>query len=339
MKAEAIDYFYFLKTLADDTVSKIFGISEVGIIAKTEKRLREYFLKKWEVAARKTVRQGFLTGKLTATPKQIRRPIVKILDTWEKDIREILLIEIDYIYRMARIAGHKKVTGKSKGSLQYDTEPFGVLKERRIPIPELKGFSFTLADEKAIKAIQEQQLFWVGEFVDGFSQSIEDVAREVILEVGEDPVRAGIVLKERLREQFDYIQIPEGYIGPAKTYFEGLVANAATVARVQGQLQSFVESGAAAFMIVNPMDERTCPRCSLLDGLKFPIESGIQQMEAEQDADTIDKVKAAHPWFSESKFAEIRSKSTDDALARNFDKAGITLPPFHFRCRCTVDIV
>ena len=296
-------------------------------------------MKKWEVAAKRSVRQRVSTGKLTATPKEIRRTVEKIVKMWKRDVQEIFLVELDYIYRMARVAGHKKVTGKSKGSLQYDTEQFEVLKERRIPIPELKGFSFTLVDERAVKAIQEQQLFWVGEFVDGFSQSIEDVAREVILEIGEDPIRAGIVLRERLERQFEYIKIPEGFTGLAKNYFEGLVANAATVARVQGQLQSFIEADAGAFMIVNPMDERTCPRCSLLDGLEFPIEVGVQQMEAEQDADTIDKVKSAHPWFSESKFVDIRSKSTDENLARNLDKAGICLPPFHFRCRCTIDIV
>lgn len=339
MKPESIDHYYFLKALTDATIAKAFGVSEVGKIAKTEKRLREYFLKKWEAASKKAVRQGSTVGISSAASKKLKRTVGRIVYSWKKDVQGIFLTELEYIYRTARVAGFKKVTGKTKGSLQYDTDQFEVLKAKKVPIPTFEGFSFTLVDEKAIKAIQEQQLFWIGEFTDGFSNAIEEVAREVILEVGEDPIRAGALLKERLEKSFEYIKIPGGFTGTAVAYFEGLTANAATVARVQGQLRSFLEADAKAFMIVNPMDERTCPRCSLLDGLEFPIESGVRQMEAEQDADTIDKVKTAHPWFSESRFNEIRNNSSDKDLAKNLDKAGITLPPFHFRCRCTVDIV
>lgn len=336
MKSKQINHIYGLLALVDETVAKAFGISEVAKIAKTEKRLRELFFKQWEIVGRRATKKAGSMAKSGKSPIQVRNAIKKDLQRWRRIVSRVFLDELEYIYRLARVAAYKKATGKTQGSLQYDTETFGVQKVR--PIPRIRGLVFDLADDAAIKAIQEQQTFWIGEFIDGFSEAIEEITREVVLETGESYREAGRILQEKIEGQFEYIKIPEGFVGTAEKYFEGLAANAATVARAHGQLTSFMEVDAKAFIVVNPMDERTCQRCSALDGMEFPIEQGVAQMRAEQVAGSIDEMKAAHPWLTTTEILNIKNNNAEKVQPSKFARAGVILPPYHFRCRCTIDI-
>jgi len=76
-----------------------------------------------------------------------------------------------------------------------------------------------------------------------------------------------------------------------------------------------------------------------MNGKVFSVEVAVNHIEKLSGATDPDFVKANHPWLSFKQVQAISpqaghvSKRDSDALAR----AGIPLPPFHFRCRTTVD--
>jgi hypothetical protein len=77
-----------------------------------------------------------------------------------------------------------------------------------------------------------------------------------------------------------------------------------------------------------------------MDGKKFSTEQANRQVAAEIEAENRDDIKAAHPWFSYKQVIAISPKaghvSPQDSAA--LAKAGFPLPPFHFRCRCAIDV-
>jgi hypothetical protein len=71
-----------------------------------------------------------------------------------------------------------------------------------------------------------------------------------------------------------------------------------------------------------------------MNGQIFTVKDANAQNEATSAAKTPDEVREAHPWFSISKIKSIFKKGGNTGLV----KAGLALPPYHFRCRTTVDV-
>ncbi len=107
-----------------------------------------------------------------------------------------------------------------------------------------------------------------------------------------------------------------------------------TNGRVRGQVRSFVDIGVTRYEIVNPMDRRTSPICQFMNGRVFTVREGASQIESIAGATDPETVKKEHPWMSAKAAGAIHGRGGDRALAR----AGLSLPPYHFRCRTTVDI-
>lgn len=211
--------------------------------------------------------------------------------------------------------------------------------------------SFDLIDVAAADALSENQVFWIGEHYDkNLAAGIANTSKTAMIEAGMDRIAAGKLMQRQMGRQFGIVQTPAGWRGTSRGYFEGLAANAATTARVQGQMRSFVDLGVTRYQISNPIDERTCPPCAHMDGKVINIEHGMKVMEAELGAESPEDVKKAHPWVQDSKagmeklkeYAPKRGEQKNEAKrekeSKNLGDAGLSLPPFHFRCRCTVDV-
>jgi hypothetical protein len=147
-------------------------------------------------------------------------------------------------------------------------------------------------------------------------------------------------MAERLSRQFGIVGVPGGFHGSSKSYFEGLVANASTVARVTGQVRSFESLGVKRLVVVNPMDNRTSKICKHMNGKVFTIPQARNQLNADLGAATPEDVKVSHPWLSHKQLKTVSpvagqvGKADAEALAA----ANVAMPPYHFRCRTTVDI-
>lgn len=329
----ALDRAYVQSRISDDTVAKVLAISEVAQIARTEQKLRAYLEAQWLSLQKEAVGASAAMAARGKSAASIAAKIDSVMARWAGNVEDVFTTELARIYKLGRSAAFKKAANRTKASLQYDTpnatEEASTQKAKREAKIDPK---LDLADAGAVKALNKQQLFWIGEHYEkNVSKGIAEVTRGVIVEAGGDRVKAGRAMAEKVADQLSHVRTPDGFRGSSKQYFEGLVANAATVARAHSQMRSFLDIGITKYTIVNPLDERTCPVCQHMDGKVFSISDGAKQMGAELRAKNPAGVRAAHPWLGAGKIKKLTSAS---ALAG----AGQALPPFHFRCRCTVDI-
>jgi hypothetical protein len=330
----------YLATMAMDTfVAKAAKVSEIAQIARGEVRLRKFLLKAWKELSEKAIKKAVKEIKGKTTQKKINAIVKKEMKQWSKLIKETLKKEITNTYKLSKVAGTKRANGKDVSLVYGNKEVRAVLKA------ETEDVTFTLQDEKAIKALLEHQLFWVDDFYDEvISAAIATAVRETMIELGYGSAQAGVVLGERLTEALGFLETPAGYSGSLEDYLESLAASTVTTARAHGVLRSFSEVGVTHYTITNPMDKRTCEVCAHMNGKVFTVEQGVNQMEAVLAAEDKDAVKKAHPWLSFKELNKISSSagklsgksaiSDSQALA----SAGQALPPFHFKCRCSIDI-
>lgn len=326
---------------SDEAVAKALGISEVAQIARAEGRMRQFLLAQWMVHARRAVQRAAALARAGKSAKTISAAVRREMVRFPRTTLPRFEKEVDRVYRLARTAGWRKATKQTKASLSYDTPNLTEI----LKASPAAGFSvnpsFNAVDEAAIAALQDHQVFWLGElYGENIAEGIASTVSETIIEAGRNRRLAGNLIQERLTEQLGHIRTPGGFHGSAAQYFEGVAANAATHARAMGQLASFEETGFTIYVIVNPLDSRTCPVCNHMDGKTFTVAQGRTQADAVLAAEDPDAVKAAHPWLSITKIKAISPKPGLQPAADSKALAGKgqALPPYHFRCRCAVDV-
>lgn len=327
-----VDILYAYVYTTDEMVSKALGLTEIARIARHELRLGEYLLSKWRVRAKEA---STLAGQAVAQGGTVDAACA-IVDTtmakWAKDVRVPYANTLASVYKLARAAGHKKATGRTKASLQY-VLPEQLVQKAKAPAktPEV-AMAFDLQDTKAIAALQQQEMMWIGEhYGANVASSIRDGVAPAMAGLGR--AEAGRAVARVVSERLKDIRVPGGWNGSDAAYFEGLAANAVTNARVQGQLESFARVKVVAYQIVNPMDSRTTPICEAMNGTIIKVSDGMGQLGKLRGAKSPEDVKSAHPWVSSKVAAAAKGKGSK-ALAA----AGLAFPPYHFRCRSTVDI-
>lgn len=342
-KMSNLEQDYIAAYLFDDMIAKSLRISELSAMARKEKRMRSYMTRKWDEVSNHATKKAVSMAKGGKKPSTIIKEVNKIYGSWAKPASKVVAQELKGIYRLGRDVGFKKATGKIKGSLRYGTPKFettSITKAKASILPV-----YDLIDYGAIEAIEEHQLYWVGShYGENVSATVATTIRETVLEAGRNTTLAGNLLQERLKEVSQNIRVPGGFNGTAKQYFEGFAANATTTSRVFSQLRSFQEAGVTQYTIANPGDNRTCPRCGHLEGKTFSVNDGLSQMNKIIAAKSPDDVKKIQPWMSAKQILSISSTpgyiagkaGTRDSAA--LAKAGLALPPYHYRCRCTIDI-
>lgn len=328
--------------MVDALVFKATLVSRVAQIARIEIKLRDYLLLKWRQRSLQAIKRAAVMFRNGSSADVISAKIRSIMNKWSKDVTRRMFRDIERAYKLAREAGSDKARGKIKGSLQYDSENFSGDTSTTVT----KAEPFLLADEEAVLAIQENQLFWIGDhYDDKVSSTIRDVTRRTVIEAGTNRAQAAKLLQERLGDVLATVKTPSGFGGSSAQYFDGVVANAVTNARAMGQLRSFADLDVERFQIVNPSDRRTCPVCSHLNGKIFTVQQGKSQMKQDLAAERPEDIKASHPWL---KIKDILKISTKPGMlsgksgvkdSRDLANSGVCMPPFHFLCRCTIDIV
>lgn len=334
-----------LRMLAIDMLlAKALKISEVSQIARIEIQLRKYLWIEWEQLRRPAAQAAKSAFSHSKNPRQVETAVGRVMGKWSTLVKSRVQKDIERVYYLSREALWKKVRTGTKETLAYGEgqvpifQPVKKADEETFPIrPE-----FNVVDRKAVEDLKREQLFWIGDHYDkNVSDSIKSVAAKVMLEAGLGRDVAAKLLYDLVFEQLGWVKTPFGFGGSSAQYFEMVVANAVTTARAHGHLRSLADLEVSKYEIVNPMDSRTCPVCSHMNGKQFTVDQGMKVATAELKAKTPDAVKEAHPWIGPDELKEISpsagqvSKSDSDKLAAE----GLCLPPFHGRCRCVITIV
>lgn len=338
----ALDQSYDHLRISDTAVAKALGLSEVAQIARGEGRVRQFMLAQYQAHVAIAVRVAAAMARRGSTARAITAAVRREMAKFPRVAAPKLTKEVGQIYRLSRTAGWRKATGQTRASLTYDTPN---LTELAKAAPRA-GFSalpsLNVTDEAAITALEQQQVFWLGDLYGAqVSDGVAETVSGAMIAAGKDRRAAGKLIEERLGRQLGNIRTPGGFHGSAAQYFEGVAANAATHARAFGSLASFEEAQFTVYQIVNPLDSRTCPVCNHVDGKQFTVAQGRSQMQVVLGADDPDGVKAVHPWLSFAEIEKISPKPGQQSAAdsKALAQQGQSLPPYHFRCRCAVDVV
>lgn len=339
--ARELDVLHDVVRTSDVAIAKALMISEVAQIARIEMRMRDYLTGKWRNRAEDAgARAGSIVangGKLAAAYAAVDG----VMGKWASEVEARATKDLENVYYLARKAGWKKGKGKTKASLQYVVPNFTenletggeVVTKAKRKIAEALP-SFDLLDEAAVKDLQDDQMLWIGRH---YSQNVRTAVRGAVkpnMIEGVGHREAGKMVREAVIAQLGKVVVPHGFSGSDAKYFEGVAANVSTNARVRGQVRSFSDIGITKYEIVNPMDDRTTQICAFMNGKVFTVKDANDQIARTAAAKTPADVKSAHPWLSVGKVRGIAKKGGTKGLV----KAGLALPPYHFRCRSTVDV-
>lgn len=337
-------------TAADEVLLKAVAADAFTQLAAKELRLREQLARSHAKTA-KPADKAFVkrvAAVESLTEARINREVARYVKAWRGFV-SANSATLDDTIAFGNYAGKRVIYQRMFGRKQpavYEGPPYSDRSPKETyPVPVEKASldirpSTTLADERAIAQISKGQKFWIGKYHDdAFSNQIQQITREVMLERGLGRQEAGRVLGESLGYVNGYIpvkpavEIPEGWTGGIKQYFDGVAANAATLSRIHGSFEAMMEMGIDVYEILNPLDERTCARCDLMNGAILDVRTSYQHM--------VDLIGAPPgtipdrmPWLSESEFI---SRHAAGGAAR-LQKEGVGYPPFHFKCRCSVDV-
>jgi len=338
MRAERISKLYDGLRAVDTLIAKAIRVDELAQTARIETKLREYIAVQWEDLAKqasRTATASLRKGKGLVTDAEITR-LNKLIDRtmaqWSGRIADRYTEDLREVYELAHIAANKRALGRRKRGMEFNTRSWDTGEvEKAAPIPAAEiGANFDLVDLQNMDAFEDQQLFWIGQHYDeNVSKHVHDTARSQIIEQGRGRVEAGKTMQKVVGTALNEVRIPGGFNGTAKKYFEGLVANSATVQRVTAEVNSFKRVGIKTYTVVNVLDHRTCVRCDAMNGKTFKISDADKLVTRLRNAKNPTDVKKIQPFMSVAD-----SKLSNAALVER----GNVISPFHYKCRCSIDI-
>lgn len=305
---EAIDYILdFLGVgikKADPLEERLFGrwashvqASEESIV-RIETRFQDLLLKGWNDQAQKAIQEAAkLIGSFSGpiAEDEVGLIVKTIAKTMGPDFANLTKEEATRLVGTAYLLG-RKVIAQTVG-----------IKPK-----------FALMDEAARSILTDHTVFWIGQHYDAFiGGEIARITRELALESGLGRADVGRELKAAFNDIFPH----------SDAYWRGLAATTITRARAMGAVQSLVDAGVTEYEIMAMMDERTCPLCIHLNGKTFRVEHAVSLRDALLEANTPEDVKRIHPWRT--------LKEIQDWGQEELAKGGLSLPPYHYHCRCT----
>ena len=200
-------------------------------------------------------------------------------------------------------------------------------------------------DKKAIEALAKAQNFWLTrEFAEpmGLNQTLNKLVQHGIFTQGRSAKEMRERIAEKLQHQLDYAEAIAGKLPMGRAqYAEFLAVNTASVAKTYGSISGLQEAGVTRYVVMNPLDERTCPVCSFMEGTSYTVSHGMERIESLSGMEP-QAFKESWPWMSnEKQVKDIAGTSDPKALTPEkkgdvMGKAGRSFPPYHGRCRCVV---
>ena len=174
----------------------------------------------------------------------------------------------------------------------------------------------SLPDIRAIDVLTKHNCYWLGEhYGKHIGPKIAELTQEALREgLGRDE------LAKELRESLG------GQIGGYK-YWDVVSSSALVRSRSFGCISGMVEAGITEYEILAMGDERMCPICGEMNGKTFSVSATREVIDRTLSISDPDKFKEAMPWHSEPPIGVSKDKLIAD---------GMSIPPFHGRCRCVL---
>jgi SPP1 gp7 family putative phage head morphogenesis protein len=181
--------------------------------------------------------------------------------------------------------------------------------------PAKVKFSFKLADQNAAEVLTNHTMFWSRHF---YSTYVNDKIDEALKDyfTSDKPIKE---VANDLQSRFKNVSKKN-----SSSYFKGLAEFTSNRVRELGKVTGFEKGGIKSYKIVAKIDERTSKVCRKLNGLIIPVKSAINYRDKIISLKSPEDVKKFSPWLSDSKA---------DNLDTSKLPPGLSLPPYHWRCR------
>jgi|GEM_PF-229077 len=176
------------------------------------------------------------------------------------------------------------------------------------------ALSFNQADMKALKWLENDTVYWIGEYYD---KNIRDQIREgakSVIDEGLSRDEAGNRFQEIFGATFNR----------SSAYWEGLSNHVVTRSREFGAVEGYQKAGVTYLKIDAVLDDRTSEICRQMHGRIIPVKKAVNLRDKLIKAKNPEEVKSIAPWLD--------ADSVRDKLTSNLPE-GMSLPPYHFNCR------
>lgn len=306
-------------------MAKAARLDELAQIWQAEAHLRRLMTLRWRAYAKRAAQAG--ARAVGQGPEAVMSAVDRSMSGFAASVQADVEERIGLIYRLGgQHTAKRTIRGMRSGLVQKSVDISGNL---------------DLVDQAAIRAIRRNVRFWIGNhYGKNISPALRRVVIEEMLRLGGDRTAAAVAMETLLGTKLRNVSIPSGWHGTDRSYFEGLAANIATTARTHAQVNVLRDAQVLRYVIVNPIDERTCQVCSHMDGKIFKVSDGVRVADSFVDAPTPDDARAAHPFVRAASLFDISPKpgNVGPRDSSRLAKARYNLPPFHFRCRCVLDM-
>jgi hypothetical protein len=329
-------------------LSKATAVSHASRIRTLQDRLYRASLAEWNETARGAIARTLAT---TPNPKEpwtaddadrIADRLINNFRGWmSRDLQKLVGEVNEEIYGSAKSLALNRVAGHpayQEPVIKVEIEWLSTV-PKGTPVEAIP--SFTSIDYAAIGYYNETQVFWMKEHFDSATVAKIRLAAKKELR-GKTGVEAGRSLRVMSEKAFGVGAFSE----MGKDYFYGVAVNASTTARVSGSIRTFAQLGVTRYEIVNPMDERTTDICSHMHGKTMEVKDAVSTLDQLVAAKTPAQVKQIHGWHPhdfKQRFASmgvpiVPGKDFPSGSSAKVAAGGFAFPPFHFRCRSTVDV-
>jgi len=291
-----------------------------------------------------------------AAGKIIGREVARIFKPLPAQSAKLIEPSLATIYMLAKTWSYRQGLGiEEPGDFTESTpgrfghtgkgQDPGIYIVAKAPSQATINVAFNAVDKKAIAALMKTQRFWMTrQFIEdyNFSQRIRAAVRNGVYLKGLPAKEVAENLRGKLDPLLDQIERTAGGLPMGRAaYVEFLTVNTASVAKTYGSISGLAEAGVTTYTIINPLDERTCPVCSFMEGTVYQTKHGVDRIEALSGMDPA-AMKESWPWMSSG--ADVRSVAgssvpgsmSPEARGDVMGKAGRSFPPYHGRCRCVV---
>ena len=199
---------------------------------------------------------------------------------------------------------------------------------KKVLTPAKIDFMWSLPDIKSLKILEENTLFWVGDF---YGEHVQTDVRKTLNAYFTGGYQRKEVIWDLKLTLGEVLSSPENFRGTVEQYWDLLADHTSTKIREIGRVSGYETAGIQKVKFRAQMDSRTTEICRIMNGRIIEVTAMRRQVEKYFQAcgtKNKDKIKASWPWVSNKKAEQWADKST-----KLLGKRGITLPPLHANCR------
>lgn len=199
--------------------------------------------------------------------------------------------------------------------------------------------SFDIVDKDIVEGIQQQNTIAAQNlYRKNFSKHVTESIKMVVKEDGLNRSQMGPKVEKQLLQSLGLkprdsnLVTPPKFTGTSKDYFSGLSTTTLNRAQNFNRIKQMSFSSITSYVIDAILDRRTSVICNSMNGRVFTVESGMETIKNILSSKSSEGLKNVAPWRKDlSGFG--KNPSSDDLA-----KAGMALPPYHFKCRTQVRV-